>query len=147
MAGIPKAGSDARDHLKPVLVNNRLKPLQAGRDIGPDINRRYWLVAPTYLAFVEILDLDLLDVCRIRQHDACEIRCCGSGEDWPPEALFDEFWQQPAMVDVRMAQDDGCNIPRLERKGPVIEFLLRLRALKQTTVDEYLPAQCFQPET
>ena len=41
------------------------------------------------------------------------------------------------MVDVGMGQNQGIDSARVERKGSVVELLLRLRALEHAAIDQY----------
>ena len=47
---------------------------------------------------------------------------------------------------MRVAENDGGDPVRRERKRTIVQFLFRLRALEQSTVDQNLSAFGFKPE-
>jgi hypothetical protein len=64
-------------------------------------------------------------------------RCC---INWSSKSAFHQFGQEPAIVDVGTAENDGADFLGRKRKRAIIQLLLRLRALEKAAVNQHLAA-------
>src|SRR5690606_26119284 len=91
---------------------------------------------PLGVASIEVLDLHLLDVSRIRKHDGTKGNRSRRCVDRPCKALLQEFWKQAAVVDMGVRENDCVHRGGVERKLAIVQRLLRLGALKHSAVDD-----------
>ena len=136
MSGVPIAGADARLHLDPLLVFDGLKGAQRREGIGLGVDRQDRGATPRRIPPIERLDLAFLDAAGVWQHVGAEINRAARRMDTAGEALLHELRQEPAVIDMRMGQQDSVDTRGLEREGAIVQRLQRLGALKQPAVDE-----------
>ncbi len=79
-----------------------------------------------------------LDLRGVREHDRAKVLCAGRAEDPAAESLGDEPGQVPAVIQVRVGQDDRIDGRRRYGKGLPVELAQRLEALKQPAINENL---------
>ena len=78
----------------------------------------------------------LLNMRRIYQHDGAQIQGGVGAMNRARIALFDQIRQVAGVVNVRVAQHDGVNLPRVERKGAVAPGGFLAMALKQAAFEQ-----------
>ena len=74
-----------------------------------------------------------LDLGRILQHDAGQVASRESAVDVPLETLTAKIRQVATMIDMRMAENDRIDLPRVEWKVAVALDGFAAPALKQAT--------------
>ena len=146
MAGVPEPRPDARQRLEPGRIADLAELLETARGIGHAVDRLDRRPVLPGVPLVELLDLHLLDVGRIGQHDAGEVDGGRGGVDRPGIAVAGELRQEAGMVDMGVAEDDGAEVARDEGEGAVVELLLGLRALEHAAIDEELAVVGLEPE-
>src|SRR3954452_9727946 len=87
-------------------------------------------------ALVRKLRILFLDVRRIRQHEAAQLRRGGRAIDRPLETLRDETRQPAGVIDVRVGEDDGVDGVGRDRQRAPIALAQLLETLEQTAIDE-----------
>ena len=140
MAGVPEPRPDPRRGLEPALVGHALHLAEAGLGVGAGIDRLDRRAAALLVAPVEALDLALLDVAAVGQHEGGEIDGRRRGVDRPREPVLAELRHEPAVVDVGVGQEEEVDARRLERERPVVELADALRTLEHAAVDQEAPA-------
>ena len=143
MTGVPEAGSKAFGDGCPFAVFQGPEQGHAGGRILQAIDRLDRRSPALRIAAVQLLDLHFLDMRRVRQHHRAKIDGGAGRMDRAGKALLDQLRQEPAVVDMRMRQDDSVNRVRRERERAIVQFPLRLRSLEQAAVDENPPARRF----
>ena len=146
VARVPEPCPDAGKDAEPAIIGFRPEEREAGVGVRARVDRFDRLLAPARLAPVQLLDLDGLDMGAVGQHDAGEIGGGGRRVDRTGKAVLDQFRQQAAVIDVRMAQDHGRDVDRPEREWPIVQLFLRLRPLKHAAVDQQLARARLQTE-
>src|SRR5262249_7600730 len=77
-----------------------------------------------------------LDVRRIRQHECAEVARSRRAEDPAAIPLGHEARQIPAVIEVRVREDDGVDLRGVERQSRPVSQPKLLEALKQSAIDE-----------
>ncbi len=139
VAGVPPAGARAAAEVEPLAVVHRAE-LHHGRDgvIG-GVDGLDGIAAAACIAPVQLLDLHLLDMAGIRQHDRAKIDGRPRGVDGSPVARLDQLRYQAGVVDMGMGEEDRVEPFRLKGEFPVVQGLERLGALEHAAVDENAP--------
>jgi len=136
MPGIPEASPEAGGRFEPVFKRDRPGLLPGGDRVLLGIDRHDLGLVGAVLASVAPRGVALLDATGVRKHEFEE----GGGRLGAPDIAGETFrhepWQQSAMVDMSMRQDNGIDMPRIERERAAIERLQRPGALEKTAVDE-----------
>ena len=105
-----------------LLIGYRRKVFQCRKDICLCVERRdRFLAAPCILA-VQHLRVALLDMRRVRQHDAHEVTGGTRGVDVAHEALTHETRNPPAVIDVRVGQKNRVDLSRVEREWLIVHL-------------------------
>src|SRR3954451_1289132 len=92
---------------------------------------------------IRVSGILLLDPSRIGQDNPAEILCAGGAEDTATKALCDQSREVPAVIEVRVREDDCVNLLRRDRKLLPVTFAKFLEPLEETGVDEYFGAPRF----
>src|SRR5690606_30502989 len=82
----------------------------------------------------------------VREQDTEQVSRSGSGVDRAVAALRDEARQQPAVIEVRVRQDDAAQFRRIERKCLLVEAPCLAIALEETAIDEERSSRRFEQE-
>ena len=137
VAGVPETGAQAGQDLEPVAIGKGVEKRERRLRIRAGIDRldRVAAAAPA-VAPVELLDLDLLDVGAVGQHDAAQLERRAGGVDRPGIAVADQLRQQAGMVDMGMAEHDRVDVADGKGEGPVVQLLLGLGALEHAAVEQ-----------
>ena len=146
VAGVPETRAHVGCHVEPSAVALRPEGFEAGLRILERIDRLDLMMPAPRIAAVELLDLHLLDMARIRQHHRAEIGRRGGGVDRSLETCLHELRQQSAVIDMRMGENHCMDLRRLEREGPIVELLLRFRTLEHAAVDQHARSRMFDHE-
>lgn len=64
-------------------------------------------------------------------HDLVQVQCSPMGIDGPAVAMLDQQWQAARMVDVRMRDDHGVGVLRVEPEVVMVVALVLADALDQ----------------
>jgi len=132
----PAFQSRARAGVEPFLVRDRAHLLEGLLGIGASIDRRHLRLAALDIAAVDALDLALLDVAAVRQHERQQIGGARGSEHRPAKAGLHQARDHAAMVDMGVGQQQELGLARIEGQGAVVEGVERLRALEHAAVDE-----------
>ena len=116
--GIPEARPHAGARLDPLLVAHALDLTQAVLGIPARIDRRDRVSPAAPVAPVQLLDLALLDVAAVREHEREQVRGRLGGMDRALEAMLGQLGQQTAVIDVGVGQQHEIDGVRLEGKVP-----------------------------
>ena len=121
-----------------LLIGYRRKVFQCRKDICLGVERRdRFLAAPCILA-VQHLRVALLDMRRVRQHDAHEVTSGACGVDVARKALTHETRNPPTVIDVRVGQKDRIDLSGVEREWLIVHLAQSTRALIHTAVHQIL---------
>jgi len=128
----PQAGGDGR----PSLVVHGAALRHRGGAVGAGVDRRQRRGAALAVAAVEALDLLLLDIAAVGQHERQQRPRAFGGVDRPGEALPDQLRRQPGVVDMGMGQQQRVDGGGVEGKIGVVQRLQRLGPLEHAAVDQ-----------
>ena len=121
-----------------LLIGDRRKVFQCRKDICLCVERRdRFLAAPCILA-VQHLRVALLDMRRVRQHDAHEVTSGACGVNVTRKALAHETRNPPTVIDVRVGQKDRIDLSGVEREWLIVHLAQSTRALIHTAVHQIL---------
>lgn len=144
VAGIPQSGREAPRGLEPLVERDRLDLIIGRFGIGFGIDRLDRLLVLAILAAVTPLRFAFLDASGIGQHMVEKIARLPRRIDRPPETLGDQLWQEAAVVDMRVGQDDRSDFARIEQEGLAIKCFQRPGPLKQAAIDQDRAAIIFK---
>ncbi len=88
--------------------------------------------------FVGMIRIFFLKVTAVRQKDRAEVARGGRAVDFSGKALFDQERQVPAVIQMRMGQDDRVNFGRTDRKRFPVPKAQLLETLEQTAVHQHI---------
>lgn len=142
----PQPRSKAGCHGEPVAKVDRAKLGEAQDRVFTGIDRLDGRLSATRITLIELLHLHFLDMAGVRQHDRAQVDRARRCENRTGEAVLHEFRNKAAVVDMGVAEHHRVDIGRTKRKGPVIEFLLRLGPLHHAAVDQNLGRVAFHQE-
>ena len=135
MPGIAK-GQPQIVHLHGGLIGDRLEQLKRGKCIRLCVERcNRGLAAPRILTIEEFC-VALLDVRRVRQHDANEVAGRARRIDLAAKSLAHETWDAAAVVDMRVRQKNRLNLSGIEREILVVHLTQTTRSLIHAAVHE-----------
>src|SRR5450631_3589597 len=123
MTGVPVTRPNPRDHVGPSLVFDRPERLQGSDGVGLRVDGTDLGPSTRGVASVEGYDLGFLNASGVGQHIGTQIDGAARGENSALEALPDQLWQKPAVIDVGMRQKHCVDIGRPKRKSAVVQFL------------------------
>ena len=141
MAGVPVARAHARHGLDPVLVIDRPEGIERGDRVALRVDRRHRRRPRAALRRLSVSDFRFLDAAGIGQHEGAQIDGAARRQDRPAEAAARQLGHQAAVVDMRVRQQHGVDVGRVERKVAVVQLLQRLRPLEQAAIDQQAPGR------
>ncbi len=98
------------------------------------------------MAFAFVRGILFLNVAGVEQDDLCDFGGGRGAEDWAVEAFFDELWEEAAVVEVRVGEEDGVDAFGADGEGVPVA-VLELSFLVEAAVDEDFEAVNFDEET
>src|SRR3546814_4817667 len=101
------------------------------------VDRRHRLLVRPVGAAVAPLGLAFLYASGVRQHVIKQVAGGGGAPYRAAIALGHKLGQQPAVIDMGVAEDDGGQSRRIEGKGFPVERFKRPRTLEEPTVDQH----------
>ena len=104
MAGIPEGDHHPRGNLLRGLVGQALEACERCGHILLPVEGLKELLVLARAPLVDVLDVALLEVGRVHEHDLAQVPRGRGGVDRPAEAFSDQRGKVPAVVDVRVAQ-------------------------------------------
>ena len=113
-----------------------MKQLQTAFGIVPRVERQRWRVLGCFVAVREV-GFFLLQVAAVRQQDAAQVMRGGRAVHLAPEALTRQQRQVAAVVNVRVGEDHGVDLSRIDRQRRPVAQAQLLVALEQPAVDQY----------
>ena len=122
--------------VEPLRQAVRRAVVEAGLGIGLGVDRLDWRLALAPQRPVLPLDLALLDLAAVRQHEGEEIERRRGGMDRPGEAAAGQLGHQAAVVDMGVGEEEIVDGGGIEGKGRVVQFADRGVALEHAAVDE-----------
>ena len=144
MTRIPVAGAEAGGDILPLAISHASE-LREGRDgILFRVDGRHRLSPAAAVAAVELIDLHLLDVAGVRQHDGGKIGRSGRRVDRSVEAGLHELRHEAAVVDMGVGEAKSAEAGGPKREVLIIELPLLLRPLEHAAIDQ--DAGCFRFE-
>ena len=111
VGGVPVAHADTRAGLEPSVVGDRPRLLEAALGVAPGVDRLDQRPAALPVAPVQPLDLELLDVAAVRQHEAQQVDGRLGGVDRAVEAGPPQLGEEPRMVGVGMGEQHMVDRP------------------------------------
>ena len=117
MTRVPVAGANAACDIRPVAKLHRAKLVDYGSCIAAGVNWRDLRIATSHRAAIEIFHFHLLDRGGVREHDFTERAGCCGGINRTRKSGARQFGQQPAVIDVRMREQDRIDLARIEGEG------------------------------
>src|SRR6185437_7436401 len=89
---------------------------------------------------VGVFDVVFLDAGGVFEQDGGQLARGGSAEDLPVESIPDQLGYQPAVIDMRMGQDEEIHLRRGESPVTVEDVGLRAHALEHAAVEQVFAA-------
>ena len=145
VAGIAHAGPHAGQRLEPAIVGLRVDEGERRLGVRPRVDRHDLGLGPAGVAAVQALDVVFLDGARVGQQPAKQVARRFGGERPALEACEGQLGKQAAVVDMGMREQNGGDLRRRERKGPIVQGTQRLRSLEHAAVDEKRAPRRHQP--
>jgi hypothetical protein len=148
VAGVLEAHANRRVGLLRLAVGHALQLLQALFGLAHGVEQRGFLHgAAALLAALRPRPGRLLDVRRVEQHHAEQVRRGAGADDGPLEAHRHQAGQQAAVVDVRVGEQHEVDVRRVEGPGQVVARLHLAATLVHAAIDEEARAARFHQET
>src|SRR5437667_7552367 len=81
-----------------------------------------------------------LNVRRVGEHERAQLFGRRCAENATSEPAGDKSWQVPAVIEMRVRENDGVDRRRIDRQRPPVPGPQLLQSLKQAAIDEHPPA-------
>ena len=121
-------------YVQHAVIRHGFEVLERGKGIRLRVERHDRRLAAARVLAVHDLRVALLDVRRIREHDAHEVAGRLGRVDFPAKSLAYELWDAPAVVDVRVRQKDRLDLRRVERERLIVHLAQTARPLIHAAV-------------
>ncbi len=142
--GIAERDGDAvRDRKRPLVADGDelvQRFLGIGNGVKRFDRRKFFLRA----LFGDKRGVVHLDVRGVHEHDAAQVARGEGAMDVAGVALLDQVRQVARVIHVRVAQDDGVNLPRVEGKAAVALDGFLAMALEEAAFEQQPPAVDFE---
>ena len=123
MAGLPPPRLQARHDLDHLVQMHGLELMHRAMCVLDRVDRLDRRPAAPLVAPVQLVDLALLDVAGVGQHDLTEIAAAGGGVDRAAESRLHQLGQEAGVIDVGVGQEHRVDLSGIEGKRLVVERL------------------------
>jgi len=96
-----------------------------------------------FVSFELVFGVFFQQFCGVEEDDFCDFSGCGGAVDFSFEAFADEFWQEAAMVEVSVGQEDGVYRCRGNGKRLPVSFA-QVSFLIEAAVNQQACTVCFE---
>ena len=144
MPGVHQAHAHTRYGFETLTVPHRAEQRNGCQSILHGIERRHGRQALLAALFIHILHIPFVNMCRVFEHNICQIRAGISGIDWTMEALLDEVGQVAAMVNMRMGENHRINAGWVKGEMLVDGIGFVALTLTESTIQQQLMPIDFQ---
>ncbi len=144
MPGVHQAHAHTQYGFETLTVPHRAEQWNGCQSILHAIERRHGRQALFAALFIHVLHIPFVNMCRVFEHNICQIRAGVSGIDWTVEALLDEVGQVAAVVNMRMGEHHSIDAGWVKGEVLVDGVSLLALTLKKAAIQQELMPVHFQ---